>query len=147
MNAKYETIENASLNDVQPGDYVVWEYAREVGGVTEKDSRAGVAAYRSGRGDWHTESDARITWGEYEGVTITIRRTTQELPTKPGTVIVPADGHEYIEAVDHGKRCYAVEAVCGHGGRLAAVWRHGAEEVPALEAECLTPGTWKVEAK
>lgn len=68
-----QTIENASLDDVRPGDYVVWEESSEEDrGVTRTVRREGIAHHRDISGDWCTEEDLWITDGE--GTTITIRR-------------------------------------------------------------------------
>ncbi|MCT1939196.1 hypothetical protein M3C53_02165 [Micrococcus luteus] len=78
-----------------------------------------------------------------------VRRPAQDLPTKPGTVIVPADGHEYIEATVNGSVRRAREAILGLDCRWHGVWRGDSGVVPVSYAvpELITPGTWKVEEK
>ncbi|QAV29761.1 hypothetical protein MT1254_10945 [Micrococcus luteus] len=66
-----------------------------------------------------------------------------DLPTEPGAVIVPADGHEYIEAAERGRTCRAREAVLGLGGHWYAAWRSDAVLCGLIPPECITPGTWK----
>ena len=67
-------IENASLDEVRPGDHLTWEHTREVDGVTVTVRREGVAGARYGNADWYTKDGMWITEGEGEGVTLTIRR-------------------------------------------------------------------------
>ena len=71
-----------------------------------------------------------------------VRRPVQELPTEDGAVIVPADGHEFIEQVGD----------CAHYRRLAydaasgrwIGWDTLNHEADALFPRHITPGTWKV---
>ena len=72
-----------------------------------------------------------------------VRRPVQELPTEDGAVIVPADGHEFIEQVGD----------CAHYRRLAYEaasgrwigWDTLNHEADALFPRHITPGTWKVD--
>ena len=66
-------IENATLDDVRPGDHLVWEYTREVDGVTITARREGIAACRYGNADWYTKDGLWITDVNFPG-TLTIRR-------------------------------------------------------------------------
>ena len=68
-----QIIENASLDDVCPGDHVTWEEDRVYHGVTAFERHEGIAHHRDSSGDWCTEEGAWITCGE--GTTLTIRRT------------------------------------------------------------------------
>ena len=68
-----QIIENATLDDVRPGDHLVWEYAREVDGVTITVRREGVAGARYGNVDWYTKDGMWIT-DSRQGDTLTIRR-------------------------------------------------------------------------
>lgn len=68
-----QIIENATLDDVRPGDHLVWEYAREVDGVTITVRREGVAGARYGNADWYTKDGMWIT-DSRQGDTLTIRR-------------------------------------------------------------------------
>ena len=74
-------------------------------------------------------------------------RPAQELPTENGAVIVPADGHEYIEAACFGVVWRAREAVLGLDGRWHGVWRRGAgvAAVGSVSPGRITPGIWKVD--
>ena len=87
----------------------------------------------------------------WEGVTALRKanphRPVRELPTKPGTVIVPADGHEYIRATANGSFRRASEAVLGPDGRWHGVWRKASGRVPdtSISPSGITPGTWKVD--
>ena len=84
----------------------------------------------------------------WEGVTALRKanphRPVQELPTKPGTVIVPADGHEYITATVFGETWRTREAILSYSGNWNAVWRSGGHAWVAVRAGNITPGTWKV---
>ena len=69
------------------------------------------------------------------------------LPTKPGTVIVVNDGHEYVEAVVRGVVWRTREAVLGPDSRWRGVWRMDSGYVASswsVRPEEITPGTWKV---
>lgn len=78
-----------------------------------------------------------------------IRRPIQELPTTPRTVIVPADGHEYIEAVVSGVVWRTREAVLGLDGRWHGAWRVGSGRlaVESTSSDSITPDTWKVDGQ
>ena len=69
----------------------------------------------------------------------------QELPTEPGAVIVPAYGHEYIEANLYGMNLRAREAVLSWVGIWYAAWRDGGSTHGHVKPEHITPGTWKVD--
>ena len=71
--------------------------------------------------------------------------SVQELPTEPGAVIVPADGHEYIEANLYGMNLRAREAVLCWVEIWYAAWRDGASTHGNVKPEHITPGTWKVD--
>lgn len=70
-----KTIENATPDDVLPGDHLTWETTRKVNGVTVKDRREGTAYSRDDYGDWHTMGGGLLTGRMVSGVTLTIRRT------------------------------------------------------------------------
>ena len=76
-------------------------------------------------------------------------RPAQELPTEDGAVIVPADGHEYIEAECFGVVWRASEAVLGQDDRWHGVWRRGAgvAAVGSVSPGRITPGIWKLEGQ
>ena len=76
-------------------------------------------------------------------------RPAQELPTENGAVIVPADGHEYIEAACFGIVWRASEAVLGRDGRWHGVWRRGAgvAAVGSVSPGRITPGIWKLDGQ
>ena len=139
-------IEHVTRDDVRPGDHLVWESTREKDGVTITERREGIAHHRDSFGDWWTEGGAWLTLGEGEGVTLTIRRPIQELPTEPGAVIVPADGHEYIEATLGGVTCRTREAFLSAGGLWMGVWRSSSGQVLlAVSREFIVQDTWKVD--
>lgn len=74
-------------------------------------------------------------------------RPVQELPTEPGAVIVPADGHEYITATFDGETHRAREAILLGSGHWQAAWRSDEGVMVYVIAEWIDPGTWKVEEK
>ena len=74
----------------------------------------------------------------------TMPRTAPALPTEPGTVIVPADGHERVEATVYGQTWRAVQAALDFSGNWFGVWRSGAHVISSAAPGQVTPGTWKV---
>ena len=142
-----QTVENARLYDVRPGDHITWERTLTGRGVTIVERRDGIAHYRDNEGDWCSEEDLYITAGEGENITIRIRRTLGVLPSKPLTVIVPNDGHEYITATFGGVTYRAREAVLTRGGLWAGAWRSEESTRAWVESDHITPGTWKVEGE
>lgn len=129
-----KTIENARLDNVRPGDHIIWTRDKEYGGVISVERREGTAHHRDASSNWRTESGTWITGGEGEGTTLTIHRPVQELPTEDGVVIVPADDREFIEVNDGGR--YYVMIHAGDGW-----WRGGPDEVSSVD---IIDGTWKV---
>ena len=71
-------------------------------------------------------------------------RPVQELPTKDGAVIVPAEGHEFIEATICGETHYARAALRSWVGDWYAAWRAGERKCGLAASGDITPGTWKV---
>ena len=72
-------------------------------------------------------------------------RPVQELPTEPGAVIVPADGHEHITATVGGKTYHAREAIFSCSVLWLGVWRSTDSTAVSALPEDITPGTWKME--
>ena len=145
-NVTEKIIENATRDDVRPGDHLTWERVTTESGVTRTVRLEGVAHHRDNDGDWCTEEGRWITAGEDQHTTLTIRRPVQELPTKSGTVIVPADGREYIEAKMNCGTFHAREAVHRHDGFWVAAWRTGGRgQTSYVTSDCIAPDTWKVE--
>ena len=70
-------------------------------------------------------------------------RPAPELPTEDGAVIVPADGHDYIEARVYNKTYRAREAARHWTGGWHAAWRSGPEVRGVVAPEDITPGTWR----
>ena len=138
-------IENARLGDVQAGDYLIRTRTKKYGDADITEIREGIARHRNEAGIWCTEGGMRLAFGEGKGITLTIRRAVQELPTEPGTVIVPADGHERIEASECGETRIARDAVLRWDGRWYGVWRSGDETYTFVSPGDITPGTWKME--
>lgn len=144
---RVQTIENASLDDVSPGDHITWTRVWERDGVAVKIIYEGIAHHRGDDDDWWTKGGMYITNGEDEGVTITIRRPVQELPDRGGIVIVTNDGCEAIEAVYNGIVYHAREAVRTSGGLWLGAWRAPDRTESYLASGHITPGTWQVEEK
>ena len=90
---------------------------------------------------WTTERDliGLLHWGTWY-----VRRAVQDLPTNPGAVIIPADGHEYIEATMRGETVRAREATRSGAGGWYAAWRSGEQTSGLASSREITPGTWKV---
>ena len=74
-------------------------------------------------------------------------RSAAALPTKKGAVIIPADGHEYIEATMRGETVRAREATRSGSGGWYAAWRSGGQTSGLASSREITPGTWKVEGE
>ena len=74
-------------------------------------------------------------------------RPAQELPTKAGTLIIPADGREYIEAEVWGETYHASEAILLGGRAWLGAWRspHGIQT--DVTPDQITTGTWKVDGE
>ena len=72
-------------------------------------------------------------------------RPAQDLPTKPGAVIVRADGHKYIEAVVSGVTWRTREAVLGWDERWYGVWRSSEGVLAYVIPEHIIPDTCKVD--
>ena len=105
----------------------------------------GVVARVDEDGDPWTAEDYLIGLREYG--TWYVRRTVQELPTDPGSVIVPADGHEHITATRASETWHARDAVlvCG---QWHAAWRtHAGRWIGWVTPKQITPGTWKVDGQ
>lgn len=122
--------------------YPGYEVRRDYGGMTI----TAVVASVDGGGDPWTAEGGFI--GPLQFGTWYVRRPTQELPTKHGTVIIPADGHERIKAVSDEETYYAREAVLV-GDHWRAVWQTatGAVSLLPMASEEITEGTWKEETE
>lgn len=72
-------------------------------------------------------------------------RPAQELPTEDGAVIVPADGHDFIEQVGDCANYRRLTYDAASGRWIG--WDMLNHEAEALSPEYITPGTWKVEGK
>ena len=72
-------------------------------------------------------------------------RPAPKLPTAGGAVIVPADGHEYIEATANGVTYRAREAMLAYGNDWHASWRTDSRNRACVSPEHIVPGTWKME--
>lgn len=143
----FNTIENANLDDVIPGDHLTWTSTTGAGGMTLTVRREGIAHhYSDGDGVWCTKDGVWIAGRVSEGVTLTIRRPAPGLPTKTGTTIIPNDGHRAIEITADGGTWYASEAVLGEDGKWHGVWRRARTLLVIIfvDPKLITPGTWKV---
>lgn len=139
-----ETIESASVDDVRPGDHLTRARVWETCGATVTDRREGIAHHRNDEGDWCTKEGMWLTNSEGKDTTLTIHRPVPDLPTKPGAVIIPADGHEYIEATKLGETFRAREATRSGAGGWYAAWRSGGQTSGLASSWEIIPGTWKV---
>ena len=74
-----------------------------------------------------------------------VRRTVQELPTEPGAVIVPADGHEAITATLGSETYHAREAILFSADAWLGAWRDTAGARAYMGPTRITPGTWQVD--
>ena len=118
------------------------EVRQDHGGIT---ATAVVGSVDGGGNPW-SANDSFIGW--LEAGTWYVRRAVQELPAEPGTVIIPAEGHEYVEAAFIGDTYYAREAMLADD-LWRAVWRtaDGVRVRYSVLPEEITPGTWKVDGK
>ena len=71
-------------------------------------------------------------------------RPAPVLPTKPGAVIVPADGHEHITATVGGVTYHAREAILIGENQWHAAWRSDEGVLIYVTPERIDAGTWKV---
>ena len=71
-------------------------------------------------------------------------RPALTLPTEDGAVIVPAEGHEFIEATNCGETHYARAALRSWVGDWYAAWRAGERKCGLAASGDITPGTWRV---
>ena len=140
-----QIIENATRKDVRPGDHVVFRHTWKRDGLAVAARREGIAHHLDD-GNWCTEAGMYITLGVGEDVTITIRRTVQELPPeRDGVVLVPADGHEAITTTkgqEFARLTFTTKQDLWYGPNLAA--RPGDWVIQTTAADRLTTGTWKV---
>ena len=140
-----QVIENATRDDVRPGDHLTWTKTWTEDGVKITRRREGIAHHRDVDGDWWAKEGNYLTVGEGERITITIRRPAQELPTEDGAVIVPAGGGEFIGG--EGARLFARLTYSGQLRLWYGVVINGGPAWAALwygEPEKIAPGTWKV---
>ena len=104
------------------------EVRQEWYGVT----RGGIVGSVDGNGDPWTAEGGYI--GPILGGAWYVRRPVQELPEEDGAVIVPADGHEYIETQTGKKsRRLTWDAECLVWYDARGTHLHGD----------ITPGTWR----
>ena len=108
-------------------------------------------ALRAAREQGWDEAAQHIYNKGWEGVTALRKanpyRPAQELPTKAGTLIIPADGREYIEAEVWGETYHASEAILLGGRAWLGAWRspHGIQT--DVTPDQITTGTWKVDGE
>ena len=69
-----QTIENATRDDVRPGDHITWTRVKEIDGGTITERREGIAYHLDSEGDWWAQDGALLTDGWGGGITLTIRR-------------------------------------------------------------------------
>ena len=146
---RMQTITAATLDDVRPGDHITWEKTRVVRSVTATEIREGDAHHRNEDDAWCAKDGMWIAPCDGEGITITIRRPAQDLPTEPGIVIVTNDGCTAIAATVGGQIWRTSEAILGPDRVWRGVWRGpaGWGAVGSVTPERIVPGTWKVDAQ
>ena len=142
-----KTIENASTDDVHPGDHLTRARVWETCGVTVTDRREGIAHHRNDEGDWYTKEGMWLTNSEGKDTTLTIRRTVQDLSTDFEATIVAHDKDADIKAVVDGETWRTREAIRGRNGCWYPLWRLGVRARLSVLPEAITPNTWKVEEK
>ena len=140
---RMQTITPATLDDVRPGDHITWEKTRVVRSVTATEIREGDAHHRNEDDAWCAKDGMWIAPCDGEGITITIRRPVQDVPTEPGTVLEPADGHEYITATFDGQVYRAREAILFVPDHWHAAWRSDEGVLPYVISERIDADTWK----
>lgn len=140
---RMQTIENATRAGGRPGDHITWEQTEVRYGLTITTRREGIAHHRDSSDDWCTAESGWLTDGEGPGITLTIRRPVQDVPTEPGTVLDPADGHEYITATVGGETYRAREAILLEPDHWHAAWRSDEGVLPYVISERIDPDTWK----
>ena len=138
-----QTIENAALDDVRPGDHLTWDLTWTHREVTLTNRREGIACHRDEFGDWWAKGRGCITVNGQAGATLTIRRPVQDVPTEPGTVLEAADGHEYITATFAGEVYRAREAILNVPDHWHAAWRSDTSVMAYVISGWIDPGTWK----
>lgn len=138
-----EIIDNATLDEIIPGDTVIWKSTVNDFGVQTIYSREGTAHHQSKSGEWYTSNGGWITDGAGFSISITIKRVNQKPPTEKGTVIVPADFR--IVAELGGKVWTAIEAVCDQFGVYYGVWRSGEDVRTFVLASLIQSGTWRLD--
>ena len=139
-------IENARAKDAILGDHLTWVWKREVNGMTVIERREGIFHHRDAYGMCRSEDGRWITYGEGDGITLTIRREKQPdtiFQTRK-TVIIPADNRNFIEAVVCGKTWRTQKAVLGIGGYWYGIWTSDSEIRKCIAREKVIIGTWKV---
>ena len=124
-------------DQVRVGD----EVRQELNGVTT----IAVVGRVDVEGDPWTTEDRFI--GVIDEGTWYVRHTVPVLPTKPGAVIVPADGHKHITATVGGVTYRAREAIFSCSVLWLGVWRSIDSTAVSALPEDITPGTWKVEGE
>ena len=67
-------IENARLDDVQPGDHLTLDWPVVYGDIIIAERREGIAQHRGENGNWYTEDRWLLAYGDHDGITLTIRR-------------------------------------------------------------------------
>ena len=92
--------------------------------------------------DWVKQREA---WTDEELRAANPHRPAPALPTGEGAVIIPADGHEHVEAVVYGHTYFANAAMLVNGNWRAA-WGTSVgwcAPLSSMTPESVTPGTWR----
>ena len=132
--------------DNHPWDPLVRYHPLNVGDEVRQDrqglARIAVVGSVDGSGNPRTAEGALI--GHLDQGTWWVRHAAQPLPRKKGTLIVPADGREYIEAELWGETYHASEAILLGGRNWLGAWRSPHGILTDVTSGQIAPGTWKV---
>lgn len=145
-----KTFEDARVADILPDDHITRTYTRVVDGVTFVTRREGIATHQNEGGEWCTKEGGWLTLrndDDYDTTVIMVTRAVKELPTTVGTVLVPINPDEPIEAVIAGTKYYTNEAVYGPDGKWHGLFRSDTTVLGFTWSEYITPGKWKIEEK
>ena len=95
--------------------------------------------------DWIEEDQDGTTRSTIAARNANPYRSSPELPTKPGAVIVPADGCEAITATLGSETYHAREAILFSADAWLGAWRDTAGARAYMGPTRITPGTWQVD--
>ena len=124
-----DTLRARAAREVPPTRSAAYVRTSVPGVFLTADQCREAAAHLTALADYHEEA---------------ARQSAQALPAEPGTVIVPAEGHEYITATVGGMTYRAREAILLGRDDWHAAWRSDTSVTIYATPDQITPGTWKV---